>query len=153
MQSSPALHYHIPDLTHPPPRAASHCWTWAAGAQQQREALAAMVSKQLGEVFPRDQGLPLARCPWPCPLTCPLTPYRRAHRQAPPIFLCLWALLRGPSGGQGLTHRGVLLTGLMFGATFSATCQGTALPMAHLAALPHTAMLCKGHGNPSQIFW
>lgn len=29
MQSSPALHYHIPDLTNPPPRVASHCWTWA----------------------------------------------------------------------------------------------------------------------------
>ena len=57
------------------------------------------------------------------------------------------------SGGQGLTHGGVLLTGLMLGATSSPMCQGTALPTAYLAAPPCITMLRKGHSSPSQIFW
>ena len=163
MQSSPALHYHIPDLPRPPLRDASHCWTWAAWAWQQQQELAAMVSKQPAEAFSKDHDLPLTRCPWPRAPTCSLTPrehqrvlHQRARQKAPPTSWdsgCRWALLQrgqqraGAHSWRGAAHRADAWSHL------PCHVPGTALPAAHLAALPCVTTLREGLASPSQIFW
>lgn len=73
MQPLPALHYHIPALSHPPPRDAPHCWMWAVFWTPAAVGCSgSSTHRVLGEVCSKDQDLPLACCPWLWSLTCSL---------------------------------------------------------------------------------
>lgn len=155
-QSSPALHYHIPDLTHPPPRDASHCWMRAACRRclwqhehgsdgrcwQQYSQSSWERCSQRTRICPSHAAPGRGASHVPLHLTRGLT--KKDHRSSCASG-CWWALLRGAEWRSGAhPQRGAAhWAAWMLGATSSAMCQGTALPTAYLAALPGITMLLK----------
>lgn len=106
-QSSQALHYYIPDLTHSAPRDAALSWTLAAVGCAGGSALQAA-----GRGFPEDQDL-LSMQPLPVgPQSFPCTS-QGSHQTRPLMFLGVSG--RGCRGlsGAGAHPWGVLLPGLM----------------------------------------
>lgn len=127
----------------------------AAGLWQQWDVLVAVLSKQLGELFPEDQDPPCTCGPRLWGLRASSTPPGVSPGRTTDIPAHLGASGQGCRGLRGgrCSPVGSAARWLMLGVTLSVRCQGPALLAAYLAAPPCETTLCEYHPSPFQIFW